>query len=132
VDNMLNLRQACKDAMQACVQADQQAKQARDATDRRRQQAIDSARQTHQQARQQADSLLHETQLQAQTADQLLRSLNLQPAPISQPALPIGASTDQLVWMLGEQRRITQQTLVQLQTTAATLRNERNKWWKFW
>ena len=83
--------------------------------------------------RQEAQSILNELRQQTRECDKIVAELGLSPVPVPLPSVPSpGTSLNDLVTSLRNQRAEAWQWLAKLKTTAAELREERKKWWKFW
>jgi hypothetical protein len=126
------LRQACADALRQWTLVEQQAGQAQAQAQRQRETALSAARAANDQARQQADTLIHEARAVLQESDRVLADLQLTPERVPPAWPPSGTRADELARQLQQQRAAAGVAQDRLQATAATLRQERRKWWKFW
>lgn len=129
---MWQVRQACAEAIRRCEQAERQTNQMLEAAARQRQAALNDARQKHAQARQGAEALLQHVRSLARQGDSLLADLGLSAAPPRPFVPPAGASLGELTRLLQNQRSEAEEALQRLKATAAALKEERRKWWKFW
>lgn len=123
-------RKICADALRQCEQAERQAQQIRQAAAQQRQIALTEARQKYVQTRQQIETIINEIRRLADEGDRILSELGLaviDPAPF---ALPPGASTDELVRLLQNQRGRAHEAMARLKDAAESLK-KRRKWWKF-